>query len=459
MESIGYDDQAIRRKIFSMIIPITLENILQMTAGLVSMVMVGRIDALAVGVIGLANIVVRLIWAVLRGISIGTTIHVAKSYGAKNSKNIIRVSLQGFILSMVFSLVFFLILLFNSDMLSKVFNASPELLHWTADYLKIIAFSVPATGVILLVSGIFQGMGDAKTPMAIIGGLNIINIFLSYVLIFGNFGFPNYGIKGAAYAYCVAYNISALVALLILLKKSKAIWKSNKPLKILSISELISVMRYGFPTSLETIIWQISSIIVTRAVLTYGETAYTAYQLGIQVESVSFMPAMGLAVCATAFIGQSIGSSDAELGRKYFNHLYKITLFISIVAGGSLVLFPSVFMGMLTSNAEVAKIGGTYLIIMGLSQIPQNLTGLYNGVLRATGFLKTPLMIVLIGIWTVRIPTVLIFAFYMKTDILWIWISMGLDLFTRYILSYMYFKKKGVFNKMNSKIFEENYII
>jgi len=85
-------------------------------------------------------------------------------------------------------------------------------------------------------------------------------------------------------------------------------------------------MRYGFPSSFETIFWVGSSIFVTKAVLTYGENAYAAYQLGMQAAAVSFMPAMGLAVRATAFIGQSVGSRNMELGKKYYRHHMKYTL-------------------------------------------------------------------------------------------------------------------------------------
>jgi len=98
MEAQAISDKAIKKKILSMVIPITAENILQMTAGLVSMAMVGRLSAVAVGAIGLSNVIFRLIWEVFKGISIGTTILVAQSYGARNMRKLARVSVQGILL-------------------------------------------------------------------------------------------------------------------------------------------------------------------------------------------------------------------------------------------------------------------------------------------------------------------------------------------------------------------------
>ena len=71
-------DRQIRNKILSMIIPITAENILQMTAGVVAMAMIGRIDALAVGAIGISNILFRIVWSIFKGISTGASVFVAQ---------------------------------------------------------------------------------------------------------------------------------------------------------------------------------------------------------------------------------------------------------------------------------------------------------------------------------------------------------------------------------------------
>lgn len=458
MEAQAISDKAIKKKILSMIIPITAENILQMTAGLVSMAMVGRISAVAVGAIGLSNVIMRLIWAVFKGISIGTTIHVAQSYGARNMKKLARVSVQGILLSIAFAALFLGLLLLYSEQVLKVFGAGPELIANATLYTRILSFSLPSTAAILIVSGIFQGMGDAKTPMLIVGVLNITNVILSYVLIFGAIGLPALGIEGAAIAYTISYSVAALLAFWFLLGKSKGLRGRNGLGIRINMPEALSIMRYGFPSCFETIFWVGSSIFVTRAVLTYGENAYAAYQLGMQAEAVSFMPAMGLAVCATAFIGQSVGSKDMELGRKYYKHLLKYTLAFSTAAGLIMAHFPGVIMGALTNSRELIGIGSAYLIVMGLSQIPQNMTGLYNGALKGAGYVNMPLVIITIGIWLVRIPGVLAAAFLFKADLIWIWIIMGLDLVIRYILAYANFRKKDIFRSgqsFNDQIVED----
>lgn len=100
------DDKLIRNRILSMILPISVENILQMTAGMVLMAMVGRINPIAVGAIGIATVLYRIIWAVFKGIATGTSVLVAQSYGANNYIKLKSVSEQSFIISLGIAIIF-----------------------------------------------------------------------------------------------------------------------------------------------------------------------------------------------------------------------------------------------------------------------------------------------------------------------------------------------------------------
>lgn len=450
MENNQLDDKHIRNKILSMILPITAENILQMMAGVVSMAMVGRISALAVGAIGLSTILFRIIWAVFKGISTGVSVFVAQSYGANNYQKLKSVSEQGFILSIAFSVILQQILYWNAEFLIGIFNPTPELLADGITYARLISWSIPFAAIILMNSGILQGMGNAKIPMYLIGILNIVNIILCSLLIFGNFGFPALGLRGAAIAYNIAYIVAALLGLFALFRRGGTFDKLGGGFKLIfNKTEARQLLKFGLPTSFETSFWQLSSIVITRAILTFGETEYAAYQLGLQAEAISYMPAIGFSIAASTFIGQAVGSGDKQIGRKYLKHLLKLTIIITAIAGGSLLFFPKIIMRALTDDLQVISIGTGYLFVMGLVQIPQNMANILNGALRGAGYAKVPMVNAGLGIWLVRIPLVLFMTYVLRLDIHWIWISMGIDLIFRFFLSYFTFKKKDIFNNQN----------
>lgn len=446
VDTISLENKTIRNKILSMILPITAENILQMTAGLVSMAMIGRVDPLAVGAIGISSILYRIIWAIFKGIATGASVFVAQSFGAKNYVKLKSVAEQALILSVGIAIILQQILYWNTKTLLLVFNPPPNLLANGELYLKIISWSLPFAAIILLVAGILQGMGNAKTPMFVIGILNIINIIFCYILISGKVGISSLGLKGAAYAYNIAYISSAILGLILTFGRKGIITELCGRIKLkFNFSQALAIFKYGLPTSFETAFWQASSIFLTRAILTYGEFAYSAYQLGLQAEAISYMPATGFGIAATAFIGQSLGSGDTELGKKYLNKLLKYTFIITIFAGGFLMLFPKQIMGRLTIDPDVISIGAMYLFVMGVTQMPQNISQVLNGALRGGGYARVPMINAGIGIWAIRVPFVLSIAFIFKADIIWIWIGIGLDMCFRLVFSYIYFKRKDIF--------------
>lgn len=435
------DDKLIKDRILSMILPITVENILQMTTGLVLMAMVGRINPIAVGAIGISAVFYKIIWGIFKGIATGTSVLVAQSYGANNYIKLKSVSEQSFIISLGIAVILQQIIYWNAGSFLKLVSPSPELLASGELYLKTISWSLPSVAIILLVAGILQGMGNAKTPMITVGILNIVNIIFGYILIF----VVELELKGAGYAYNIAY-ISASIFGLIMLFGRRGIL-TNKVGKFrfeFNYTESLTILKLGLPTSFETVFWQGASIFLTRAILTYGETAYAAYQLGLQAESISYMPATGFGIAATTFIGQTLGSEEKELGKKYLKQLIKFTIIITIFAGGALIFFPKLIMGILTNEKEVIAIGAMYLIVMGFAQLPQNVSGVLNGALRGAGYVKIPMISAGLGLWLIRVPFSLIMTYVFKADIIWIWVGIGLDMCFRFVFSYFYFKKRDI---------------
>ncbi len=440
------DNTTIRNKILSMIIPITGENVLQMTAGIVLMAMIGRIDPYAVGAIGIASVLYRILWGIFKGISTGASVLVAQSFGANNYKKLKSIAEQSFIISVVMAIIFQQILYWYARPLLMVFNPKPELLGNGELYLKIISWSLPFAAIILLVSGILQGMGNAKTPMIVVGILNIVNIIVGFVLISGKTGIPSLGLKGAGYAYNSAYIVAALFGIIVLFGSNGVITGIGGKVEFkFKLDESLMILKLGLPTSFETSFWQAASIFITRAILTYGDLAYSAYQLGLQAESISYMPAAGFGIAATTFIGQTLGSKNSELGKRYLNKLIKYTIIITIFAGGVLIIFPKQIMSLLVKDSEVIRIGAMYLFVMGLTQLPQNISGVLNGALRGAGYAKVPMINAGIGLWLIRVPFVWVIANIFKADIIWIWVAIGLDMCWRLLFSYIYFKQKDIF--------------
>ncbi len=443
----------IRKKIYAMIIPVIGENILQMTVGLVSMAMISRISNTAVAAQGICSLIIGIAWSLFKGLSLGGTVLVAKAYGAGDTDKLERVVQQTMISSFILVLILQQVIYWHAGAILSIFNPKPNVMAHAIGYIRTVSFGLPFLSIVLNVNGALQGMGNTKTPLMITTILNLVNIALGYILIFGILGFNGMGLKGAAVALISAQFISSLCALYIVFGKDGILRNMrNTSFFKLQIKQVGEIFNIGIPSGFETIFWQLASIILGRVILSFGEVSYAANQLGLQAESISEMPALGFGLAATALTGQALGAMNKKLGKEYIKEISKGAILVISIGIIILLFFPHVAMRLLTDDEEVIRLGAIYLRLMGLVQIPQNLQRVFTGAIKGAGFTKIPMLIAGIGLWGIRVPAALILTKYFHLSIISIWIVVCIDQTLRFILSYIIYKKKNIFKEAASDL-------
>lgn len=439
--------KSIRKQIYKFILPITLDNILQLAAGLITMAMIGRISALAVGAVALSTRVTQIIWAIFKGITTGATVFVAQSYGANDNKKLSHIIQQTLLSFIILMFIIQQIIFWKADFFLRIFEPNKVLMTNATLYLKTVSFGLPFWVIMILVSGVLQGMGNTKTPVIITFIMNIINIFIGYTIIFGNFGAPKLGVLGAGIGLDIAQFIGAMIGLYVLFYRNGVLHNMfNLNFFRIDIKEIASVYRVGLPSAFESVFWQLAAIILTRVMLTFGLVALDAYQIGLNAESISFTPAFGFAVAATALVGQCLGAGEGERGKKYLKELIKGSAVLTIILSSMLIFMPKQLMGLLTNDRSVIELGSKYLFLMGLVQLPQNISGVLNGALRGAGYTWVPMVVAFTGIWLIRVPLSLILTYVFHMNIIAIWVVICIDLIIRFILSVIIFKVKNIFD-------------
>ncbi|NLW17610.1 MAG: MATE family efflux transporter, partial [Firmicutes bacterium] len=270
--------------------------------------------------------------------------------------------------------------------------------------------------------------------------INIVNVILSYTLIFGNFGFPALGVKGAAWASYIAQAVGALLAMYIMLYRQENLvfWLSGVRMNLADVKQLLGI---GLPTAAENLLMQMGQIMVTGLVGSFGPIALAAHQQGITAESLSYMPAVGFGIAATAFVGQSMGAGSTKLAERYVRELAKWSMILTAFTASFLLFTPRLVFGLLTDVQEVIDLGAYYLMMMGIAQIPQQLTGVFNGALRGAGDTKAPMVNGAIGLWGVRIPLSYFLSLNVGWGIFGVWAAMTIDLFVRFTLSFTRYRR------------------
>ncbi len=434
--SIDVPQAEIRRRIFSMVWPATVENILQMLVGIVATGMVGKIGAEAVAAVGLSTRVTQLVWCLFSAIGTGATVLIARAFGANDQRSAQRTAEQALLLALGLVGVLTIIIWSKARMwLVLLFNPEKELLESAYVFLRIAVWGMPFMAVMQVVGAIMRGAGNTKTPMQIAFFVNIINVVANYVLIYGIFGSPALGMIGAAIAMLISQSVGAVLAFYAISRPMSVIPLRLRQRVQADIKEMRRILVIGIPAAFESLFWQFASIIMMGLIVTFGTNALAAHQLGLNAESLSYMPSAGFGIAATAFVGQSLGAGRLDLARRYVKEINKWGIILTVFTGGLLLLVPTQIMSCLTDEAEVIELGAIYLRLMGSVQIPQLIAGILSGAMRGGGDTKAPMYIGGIGIWGIRIPFSFILSQRFGMGIIGVWVAMVMDLVTRFVLT------------------------
>lgn len=443
--------RVVRATILALILPIIVENVLGMLANFINSGMLGHVDLVGlrpdfeVSVQGLGASITGIFWQLFKGISIGATIIVAQADGRRDADAVHEISRQTILSLFLVGLVSGTFLFLFADRFIAIFDADdPQVAEMAANYLRIAAFGFPMLGIQHAITGTLQGQGDMRTPMLITTAFNVINLAFAALFIYGPVDTPFRGALGAALAPVIAQGSAALIGLAYMVKRRGLLEHQSGRLIRLTRPVQKQLYRLGIPTSLESIFWQLSAIVLGRVILQLGSTAYAANQLGLQAEALSEMPALGFGVAATTLTGRALGAQDMKLGKLYVKELLKGSAFIITFGMILLLVFPAPLMRLLTSDPEIVRLGAIYLRIMGLIQIPQNLQRVFTGALKGSGDADKPMLIAGIGLWGVRVPFALLAYYVFGAGIEVIWSIIALDQTLRFVLSYVFYKRKDI---------------
>lgn len=442
-----YDKKVIRKEIFLLIIPVMLENIFQTSAGVVSAAMIGRLTPSLISSQGICSRITGILWCLFKGIGVGATVVMAKLRGKDDMMKLKKTFEQTVFTGCIIAIALIFAVMFFSKNILSFFTTNSDTLFYSGEYLKIVIFTAPFLMIMSAVTAAFQANGDTKTPMFIAIVVNIINIALGYVLIYGKLGFPELSLQGAAVALLISQASGSLLGLFLLYNKKHGLFSTYIRKLDLKIDSFLMKQVYsiGIPAGFETMFWQLSAVIMSKVILSYGEVTFAAYQLGLQAEIMSEMPAVGVGVAATSLTANAIGRKDSALLKIYTKQLITTSTAISIFSSLLIIVFPKFFMNLFTNNPEIQAIGVKYLIVMGFIQVPQNLSKVLNGTIRSAGYKNIPMVISFIGIWVIRVPLTFLFGYILKLDIVFIWLCMGIDQLFKFVSSAIVFKVKKVY--------------
>ena len=398
------------REILYLAIPAVGEMTLYMMIWIFDTMMIGKYGGqLAVSSVGLSTEIIYSFFNIIIAVGISTALTslVSRAIGSKDYKKAEIIANAGIKIAVVLAFIFFSLLFFVPDKILNLAGATKEMLPSATRYAKISSFSFFLLTLSSTINGVFRGVKDTKTSLYVAGSINIVNLFLDYVLIFGNLGFPEWGITGAAVA-TVAGNFIGILLQWSRLKKL--------PFKIsffsyVSKKDIWEIIRFAIPSGLQEANFSLSRLLGLTFILSLGTTAFAANQIGVAIEAISTMPGWGVAIACTALVGHSIGENNQNKSQEYT--LYS-TIIASIFMGVLAVFFffvPKTLVSFFINKQEinVIRIGAICLQVAAFEQIPIAIVTVLGSYFKGIGNPKTPFYVSFFTNWFLRLPI----AFYL----------------------------------------------
>jgi len=302
----------------------------------------------------------------------------------------------------------------------ELLGAENDVVTLALPYSNLIFLVIPCAIFLQVLSSIMQGTGNTKTPMYALIAVNLFYLVIAYPLIYGLWGFPALGITGAA----VATGLAEGMGVAYLLWACRTLFR---PSRLVRRDLLRSTWQIGASVSGERMFQQAGILLYTKIVLVYGTVTYAAHQVGLSIESLSFLPGYGFAIAAATMVGQSIGAGKytrAKLENWEANRLAGITM---AAMGVLFFFFPYLLLRAFTNDEAVVELGTVFLRIVAILQIPLALTMVLAGSLRGAGDTRFIMLTTTIGMWGVRLPLAIIAGPWLALDVLFVWTAMIAD--------------------------------
>lgn len=415
-------------------LPIMGTSFIQMAYSLTDTMWLGRASTKAVAAAGTAG---NLMWfgsGLILITQIGLGVSVAQSYGRDDIDAVKKYISYGFQLDIFIAIIYSLLLfIFNSQIIGFFNLNDAEVVKMAEEYLRIVAIGLTFHFLNPIFSTTLNSTGNSVTPFKLNTLGLIVNMILDPILIFGLGPIPALGVKGAAIATIFAQFIVTIV-FIILGKQSDAVY-SHVNLFIKPDFEYIGKMiRLGFPPFVQTAIHSGISMILTRIVANFGDTAVAVLNIGSQIESIAWMSAEGFSSAISAFIGQNFGAGKTDRIKKGYYRGIQILGGIGIFASLLLIFGAKPLFTLFTPRDPIAIAEGTkYLRILGTCQffmcIEIGTAGAFNGIGKT---LPPTLIGVIFNIS--RIPLALALS-STKLGLLGIWWSMSISSIAKGITS------------------------
>jgi putative MATE family efflux protein len=418
-------------------IPMIIAFLFQTGFNIVDTIFVGRLGADAIAGVSLAFPFQMFVIALGSGFGIGAQSLIARSIGANRMRDANSAAGHALFLAVVSGALTTIIGLASMDALISSLDPPAEVYEYGMEYLGTILLGSLFIYLNVISNAVLRGEGDTKRPMKFMATAAVINTILDPIFIF-TFG---WGVEGAALATVISrIVVTGMVFHYLFVKRGAAVQPNLRGFTV-DASILRRIVDVGVPASLSQLALSLSLFFLNDIISPFGRDALAAFGLGFRVESVVFLPMIGLSSAFVSAVGYFRGSSQPQKIRLI--HRYSLRLLIAFMCLCSVVFFflPDIILRIFTDEQGVLSIGRTYLRVLCVFYPLLPFSMLAASGFQGLGKGYPGLFLALIRSGAVSVPCAMLFTMVLGWPLAYIWLSIALGDALSSIVGHAWFVK------------------
>ena len=405
-------DRAFYYKLLVVTVPLVVQQLITTSVQLVDNIMVGRLGEEAISAVSVINQLYFVVIVILFGTMGGAGIYTAQFFGSKNFEKLRQTFRFKLLMGIFLSVLSLVVLTVFGNTLIRLFTTTDKTVNLGLDYLNIVRFGIFPLALSIAISTTFREIGITKQIMVISIIAVLINTFLNYGLIFGNFGLPRLETVGAAYATLLARFIELGLMVVLVLKKGKLF--STRPAHMFRIdrSVLKGILIVAIPLTLNEAFWSLGQTAFLHAYSTRGDSALAAMNITNAISQLVFVTFAAIGTGVAVLVGNTLGSNQLEKARDNARKLIAASVITAVFAG--FILFGlSFFVVDLYDVTELTRNAAIFNIRVNAFFIPVfSLNVALYFVLRAGGDTRSTLMMDSGYMWVIAVPVAIFLAYF-----------------------------------------------
>ncbi len=411
-------EKSFYKMLASIATPIVLQNLVSFAVQIADSLMVGALNETAFSAVNLANQMSFIFMIFCFGFASGGSMLIAQYWGKKDIKTISKIVSFTVSLMVIISFIFAAIGVLFPEFVMRLYTPDQALITEGAKYLRVMTISFLFYGISNTYLMILRSVEQVKFPL-FVGFISfLLNVFFNYAFIFGEFGFPELGVVGAAIGTLIARATELLLAIIYNVKFGKnakiTIKNMLKPERWL----VKDYFKHALPVVFNEMLWGIGSSIHAAIFGRMGQAAVAATSVVGTVMQIGQMAIFGLGNATAIIVGKAIGAGDVKRARDTAYTLNVLSVFVGIFAAVVIFLSGGIFIDLYELPESTKVIANEVLIVGGIMAFVLSIEFVnLIGVLRAGGDVTFVLKLDLLSMWLFAVPAGALAGLYFNAPV------------------------------------------